>query len=347
MRRSVPVIATLVLLCAAVGCRQQSDAKASDGPAAARPAATARPRTADEARVIVETVNKRGDADSSDPEVIKGAAEGPWLDELLAISENGKRYGTGAPPRPTNSPATSPAVHAWAGSGPDGKGRWILGAYETASAAVGATENAAELVWSLYHEGADGVWRKALKTYAPSLTALPQPATGSDGQAVTGGDTAKLAADPATVCGLYDDYVFGTSGPDTDGISWGAGIDGARVDRADAKKRLPERLSNPASLNTVSDPTRTPYGPLWRTSDGGALVACLSLRTTTVDMGPGRYQEFSYSGWSGTTGIRWSSYTQSQLGMTVLKVQPGAGEVSVAAQVSWPYKFDGTRHTGN
>ncbi|MEU6672302.1 hypothetical protein [Streptomyces sp. NPDC046727] len=48
-----------------------------------------------------------------------------------------------------------------------------------------------------------------------------------------------------------------------------------------------------------------------------------------------------------TTGIRWAAMTQSQLNMIVLKVPVGSHEVSIAARVSLPYHFDGTRYTGN
>ncbi|MEV7522058.1 hypothetical protein [Streptomyces sp. NPDC091371] len=347
MRRSVPVIATLVLLFTAVGCRQQSDAKAPAESSAAGPSASARPLSADEARRIVEEANKRADAESEDPDGIARVAEGPWKEQLLAIVDNGRKHGTSAPPGPTNSPATSPTVRAWAGSGPDGNDRWVLGAYETASTSVGEEQRQKKLLWALYHEGADGVWRMGFTAYAPSSDALPQLATGPDGQVVTGGDASKLGADPATVCGRYDDYWTGTSGPDAAGTVWSAQIDAVRAKAVDRRKNWRRDYGNPASFDFSSEPTRTPYGPLWRTSDGGALVACVSRRTTAIDMGPGRYQEFDYSGWTGTTGIRWNTYTQTQLGMTVLKVPAGAGEVSVAAEVSWPYKFDGTRYNGN
>ncbi|MFF3215587.1 hypothetical protein ACFYYB_33780 [Streptomyces sp. NPDC002886] len=77
----------------------------------------AKPLTADEARHLAEEVDKRAEYEGQDPEVIKGYAAGPWLDQQLAAAEAGRKYGTSAPPGPTNSPAVAPAVHAWAGAG--------------------------------------------------------------------------------------------------------------------------------------------------------------------------------------------------------------------------------------
>ncbi|MFB6615128.1 hypothetical protein ACFCV9_13085 [Streptomyces sp. NPDC056367] len=348
MRRLVP-LATAVLVLGAAGC---GSTPATNGSGAAGteggkgPSAAVKPLTADEARRVAGDVDKRAGQESQDPEVIKGYAEGPWLDHLLAAAENGRKYGTGAPPEPTNSPEVAPGVHAWAGAGTGAGERWILAAGEVSSHTVGASQNAAEMRWSLHHEGKDGTWRAAFRAHAPTAGALPAPAVRPDGQAVTGGDTSKLAADPAEVCGRYFDYWNSKDGTDASDAGWGADIDAARVKMAEGRKRLPERLDNPKSLTTEQQPTRTPYGPLWRTADGGALVACLSVNTATVDMGPGRYQTFSSSGWSGTTGIRWSRYTQTQLSMTMLKIPAGPGEVSVGAEASWPYTFDGTRYDG-
>ncbi|MFJ3517059.1 hypothetical protein [Streptomyces sp. NPDC090131] len=306
-----------------------------------------KPLTADEARRVAEDVDKRAEQESQDPEVIKGYAEGPWLDHLLAAAESGRKYGTSMPPGPTNSPEVAPAVHAWAGAGTGTGERWILAASEVSSHTVGASQNSAELRWSLHHEGKDGTWRVGLKAFAPTVGALPTPAVGPDGQAVTGGDTSDLAADPAEVCGRYYDYRNGKDGTKASDTGWAADIDDARAKLAEMRKDLPVRLDNPKSLTTQQEPTRTPYGPLWRTVDGGALVACLAVNTAVVDMGPGRYQTFSSSGWSGTTGIRWNSYTQTQLSMTMLKIPAGPGEVSIGAEASWPYTFDGTRYNGS
>ncbi len=130
-------------------------------------------------------------------------------------------------------------------------------------------------------------------------------------------------------------------------MSWSPEIVTRRADLAKAGEGRRERLGNPARTEFTTEPTRTPYGPVRRTADGGALVACLDERRSFVDMGPGRYTEFSSSGWAGTTGIRWSSYTRTQSGMTVLQVPPAGGGVSIASEAYWPHTFDGTRYTGN
>ncbi|MET9852116.1 hypothetical protein ABZY57_04045 [Streptomyces sp. NPDC006450] len=344
----MPLLIAVVVL-GGVGCESTSATKDSGAATAAggsKGSPTAKPLTADEARHLAEEVDKRAEYEGQDPEVIKGYAEGPWLDQQLAAAEAGRKYGTSAPPGPTNSPEIAPAVHAWAGAGTGAGDRWVLAAREVSSHTVGASQESAELRWALYREGQDGTWRAAFRAYAPSVGALPQPAVASDGQAVTGGDTSNLRTDPADICGRYYDYRNG-EGVDSSDAGWGADITAARAKNAEARKGLPERLGHPKSLTTKQEPTRTPYGPLWRTVDGGALVACLSVNTATVDMGPGRYQTFSSSGWTGTTGIRWNGYTQTQLNMTVLKIPAGRGGVSIGAEVSWPYTFDGTRYNGS
>lgn len=143
----------------------------------------------------------------------------------------------------------------------------MLGAYETASTTLGESEKAVQLTWRLYHEGADGVWRAAYAGFAPQTTALPELATGPGGQALTGGDTSGLGADPASLCGRYCDWVRSAPGTDPDGKPWSDGIDDARAKRA-----------------------------AW--------------------------------------------YADR------LEVPVGTGEVSVAAEASWPYVFDGTRYDG-
>lgn len=346
----MPLVTAVVAL-GAVGCDSTPAPQGSGAATAAEgtkgSSAAVKPLTADEARRLAGEVDKRAEQESQDPEVIKGYAEGPWLDQQLAAAENGRKYGTSTPPGPTNSPEVAPDVHAWAGAGTGAGDRWILAADEMSSHTVGSSQNSVELRWSLHHQGKDGTWRAAFRAFAPTVGALPEPAIGPDGQAVTGGDTSQLGADPAEVCGRYHDYRYGKEGTDSSDPGWDANIAAPRAKLADALKGLPERLGNPKSLTTKQEPTRTPYGPLWRTVDGGALVACLSVNTLTVDMGPGRYRTFTSSGWTGTTGIRWNGYTQSQLGMTVLKIPAGRGQVSIGAEVSWPYRFDGTRYDGS
>ncbi|MFD5142768.1 hypothetical protein [Streptomyces sp. NPDC058401] len=350
MRRLMPLVTAVVVL-GAVACESAPAAKGSGAVSGAEGSkgspGAAKALSADEARRLAEEVDKRAEQESLDPEVIKASAEGPWLDQQLAAADAGRKYGTSTPPGPTNSPEVAPAVHAWAGAGTDAGDRWILAAREVSSHTVGASKESAELRWTLHHQGKDGTWRAAFRAFAPTVGALPEPAVGPDGQAVTGGDTSQLGADPAEVCGRYHDYGNSKDGTDPSDAAWDADIAAARVKNAEGRKGLSARLGRPKSLTMKQEPTRTPYGPLWRTVDGGALVACLSVNTLTVDMGPGRYQTFTSSGWTGTTGIRWNGYTQTQLSMTVLKIPAGPGKVSVAAEVSWPYTFDGTRYNGS
>ncbi|MET9694503.1 hypothetical protein ABZY81_39885 [Streptomyces sp. NPDC006514] len=167
---------------------------------------------------------------------------------------------------------------------------WIVAASEVSSHTVGASQKSVELRWSLDREGKDGTWRAAFRSFAPTVGALPTRAVGPEGQAVTGGDTSNLAADAAKVCGRYYDYRTSKDGTNDSDTGWGADIDAARAKSIEGLKKLPERLHNPKSLTTQVEPTRTPYGPLWRTTDGGALVACLAVNTAVVDMRPGRYQ---------------------------------------------------------
>jgi hypothetical protein len=338
MRRSVPVMA--ILLLAVVGCEQEAGKKA---PATSGPPAAKR-LTTDQARQVVKDVNKRLDVQDRDAAYWREGAEGPWLDQLLATAENAKKYGTSAPPRPANSPKTVPTVHAWSAAGAD---KWILGAYQSVGFTVGEEKNSTELSWSLYHQGQDGTWRKTFLVQAPSTTSLPRIAKDSDGQAQTAGDTSQLAMPPKAACGRFGDYIAGKSDAETQRTAWSKEIDTLRTSLLSGEKERRKRLGNPALVDLSFDPGRTPHGPVWRTTDGGAVVACVAESKTVVDMGPGRYVEFSYSGWAGTTGIRWSSYTQTLLRMTVLKIPADSGEVSIAAEANWPYRFNGTRYTGN
>ncbi|MEU6666061.1 hypothetical protein [Streptomyces sp. NPDC046727] len=345
MKRSATAVAALILI-TAVGCDGQSDTKAQAGPTTSGQAGAARPMTASEVRRAVVSVNQREDTENWDAAFWRKTAEGPWLEQRLAAVDNHKKYGAGTEPEPTGSPKVSSRVHAWAAAGP-ADDRWILGAYEARSASVGDTENSARLYWSLYHQQKGEGWRRAFLALAPSRSALPAPATGHDGQAVVSGDVSKLAASPSSVCRRYDDYITGKSGTAADDALWGKDIRTVRASFKSAKTHLRADFDNPASISLNSDPQPTHLGPVWRTVDGGALVACVDVTKTAIDMGPGRYIKLSYSGWPGTTGIRWAAMTQSQLNMIVLKVPVGSHEVSIAAQVSLPYHFDGTRYTGN
>jgi hypothetical protein len=344
MRRSAPAIAALLLL-AAVGCDLQTDAK-EPGSSSPSPTDQAKPLNAEQARQVVKNLNRRMDVDSQDATFWREVAEGPWLDQRLATVDTAAKYGTKAPPEPTNSTKTAPDIHAWTTPGPDGTDRWILAAYETAGWKVGDTKKSVSLIWSLYHQRQGGPWRKTLQVEAPSTTALPKAAARADGQAVTGGDTSDLAAPPSSVCGLMEDYVMGKENAEAAKTPWSKQIDTGRTEFTTAEQEVQEQFGA-ASVDITSTPTRTPHGPLWRTTDGGALVACVSVTRTAIDMGPGRYSEFTTSGWAGTTGIRWAAYTQSMLAMTVLKIPAGTGEVSIAAKATWPYTFDGTRYTGS
>ncbi|MFD5429081.1 hypothetical protein [Streptomyces sp. NPDC127084] len=107
------------------------------------------------------------------------------------------------------------------------------------------------------------------------------------------------------------------------------------------------RFADPASVRTSLEPRPAPHGPVWLTADGGALVARVAVSKTAVEVEPGRYIEFSSTGWKGTTGIPWAAFTQIQLNLTILKIPLTSSEVSIAARASWPLNSDGTRHTGN
>ncbi|MGW0765635.1 hypothetical protein [Streptomyces sp. NPDC002676] len=301
--------------------------------------------TADETRQVVISLNKREDTENWDAAFWRNIAEGPWLEQRLAAVEARKKYGTNAASEPKGSPKVSAQVHAWAAAGPDGD-RWILGAYEAQGYSVGDATKKAEPYWSLYHQRKGGGWRRTFLALAPSRTALPAVATGRDGQAVTSGDVSKLATPPSSVCRHYGDYVAGRSGTGAeDDALWSKEIRTARASAATAEKDLRARFYNPASVNFSEDPESAHHGPIWRTTDGGALVACIVVTKTTIAMGSGRYVKFASSGWPGTVGVRWAAFTQSQLSLTVLKVPAESHEVSIAARASWPYRFDGTRYT--
>ncbi|MFD9409725.1 hypothetical protein ACFWBN_22290 [Streptomyces sp. NPDC059989] len=352
MRRSVPAaLAVLLAVGGAAGCGGPASEAGADGAttptggaATSSPAAPvkAAPLTEEEARSVVKDLTLKVEADNFDAEYWKGITEGPLLEQQLAVVETGKKYGTERESRPANSPKTDPAVHTWTTGKDDGSDRWILGAHEVQGYTVGDTDKEAVLRWSLFHQQRAGApWLAAFVARAPETTALPQVAVGPDGRAVTGGDTAGLAADPAKVCGQYGDY------PGDVGVKWSQDIVEAKAASTAGLSRMREALGKGGKLDFRIDVTRIPHGPVWRTTDGGALVACTAVSKVYSELAPGRSTTFSSSGWAGTTGIPWASYTQRIMGLTVLKVPAGAsGEVSVAAESNLPYSFEGTKFTG-
>ncbi|MFB0630989.1 hypothetical protein [Streptomyces sp. AB3(2024)] len=356
MRRSVPTaLAVLLALGTTAGCGAHAG-RAADGPAAsaaASPAGSpsaaavkAPPLTEEEARGVVGELSAKVGADSFDAEYWKGITEGPLLEQQLAVVETARKYGTDRQPGPANTPATDPAVHTWTTGKDDGSDRWILGAHEQSGHTVGDAENETVLRWSLFHQQRTGSpWHASFVARAEDAKDLPRIAAGAAPRAATGGDTSGLAAAPADVCGRYGDYLHTDAGEG--GVKWSKEVVSQRAAFADGLKAERKSLGDPARLEAGAETVRTPHGPVWRTTDGGALVACTTVSKLYTEMGPGRSTKFASSGWAGTTGIPWASYTQRIMGLTVLKVPAGAvGEVSVAAQSHLPYSFEGTRYTG-
>ncbi|MGW1185383.1 hypothetical protein ACWD7Y_17145 [Streptomyces drozdowiczii] len=346
MKRSALVVAMLLLGTAAC------DAASDDGRNTnSTPSAKAKtPVSADEARRVLKDLDAKDDSDSRSPAYWRKIHEGPWLDRTLAMIDNIKKRGKDDPGQdPTNRPTIDPAVHAWVAQ-PDGhSGDWILGARQIVSRTVGgeSEKNEASMRWSLYHRGSEGdPWRIAFTADAPAKTDLPQVAANKSRAAGTvKPDAAGLATQPGKACGEFFDHV---AYKDTRGnhLKWSSQIDKYRATGKDTKS-LRKQLGNAESVDIRSEGQRKPVGPAWRTKDGGALVACVSVSTVVTDMGAGRWLTLRSSGWDGTTGIRWNKFTQQMMRMTVLKVPVDGTEISIAAQSSWPYKFDGTEYTGD
>ncbi|AZM93788.1 hypothetical protein [Streptomyces sp. W1SF4] len=360
MRRSIsmPVpaaLAVVLALAATAGCgghgtgeRAAGPAKSAAGPATSSPPAPVKvaPLSQEEARGVVKDVTLKVEADNFDAGYWKGVAEGPLLEQQLAVVETAKKYGTDREPRPADSPATDPAVHTWTTGKDDGSDRWILGAHEVQGYTVGDAGKEAVLRWSLFHQQKAGApWLAAFIARAPEPADLPQVAVGPDGRAVTGGDLAGLAADPAKVCGQYGDYMHTDAG--AGGVKWSQDVTKRKASSGAQLERMRTSVGKGGKVDFGVDVNRGSHGPVWRTTDGGALVACTAVSKVYTESGPGRSTTFSSSGWAGTTDIPWASYTQRIMGLTVLKVSAGAaGEVSVAAESNLPYSFDGTKSTG-
>ncbi|GLX19806.1 hypothetical protein [Streptomyces lavendulae] len=363
MRRSismpVPVPAALAVvltaLAATAGCggpgtgeRAAGPAKSAAGPATSSAPAPVKvpPLSQEEARGVVKDVTLKVEADNFDAGYWRGVTEGPLLEQQLAVVETAEKYGTDREARPADSPATDPAVHTWSTGKDDGSDRWILGAHEVQGYTVGDAGKEAVLRWSLFHQQKAGApWLAAFVARAPEPTDLPQVAVGPDGRAVTGGDTAGLAADPAKVCGQYGDHMYTDGG--AGGVKWSQDVAKRKAASAAQLERMRTSLGKGAKVDFGVDVNRGSHGPVWRTTDGGALVACTAVSKVYTDLGPGRSTTFSSSGWAGTAGVPWATYTQRIMGLTVLKVSAGAaGEVSVAAESNLPYSFDGTKYTG-
>ncbi|MDK9497584.1 hypothetical protein QEZ40_002525 [Streptomyces katrae] len=131
------------------------------------------------------------------------------------------------------------------------------------------------------------------------------------------------------------------------GVKWSQDVAKRKAASAAQLERMRTSLGKGAKVDFGVDVNRGSHGPVWRTTDGGALVACTAVSKVYTDVGPGRSTTFSSSGWAGTAGVPWASSTQRIMGLTVLKVSAGAaGEVSVAAESNLPYSFDGTKYTG-
>ncbi|MFF3013115.1 hypothetical protein [Streptomyces sp. NPDC057939] len=356
MRRSVPAaLAVLLAVAATAGCGGQTSKAGADGtatptaaPATSAPAAPVKapPLSAEEARGVVKDLTAKVEAVNPDAEYWKGVTGGPLLAQQLAVVETGKKYGADQPPSPGTPPKTDPAVHTWSTGKDDGSDRWIFGAHEMEGRTVGVAKSETVLRWSLFHqERTGGPWLATFVARAPATTDLPGIAVGPDGRAVTGGDVAGLAADPANVCGQYGDHLHTDTG--TGGVKWSQDIAEVKAGSAAGLKAMRKDLGKGGKLDVNVDIDRAPHGPVWRTTDGGALVACTAISRVHTELGPGRSTTFSSSGWAGTTGIPWASYTQRIMGLTVLRVPAGAsGEVSVAAESNLPYSFDGTKYTG-
>lgn len=357
VRRPVPAALAVVLaLAATAGCGGQgaeagadSPAKPAAGPATSSPPAPVKvpPLSVEEAKGVVKDITLKVEADNFDAAYWRGVTEGPLLEQQLAVVETSKKYGTDREPRPANSPQTDPAVHTWSTGKDDGSDRWVLGAHEVQGYTVGDADKEAVLRWSLFHQQRPGApWLAAFVARAPEPTDLPQVAVGPDGRAVTGGDTAGLGADPAKVCGQYGDYMHTDAGAGG-GVKWSTEVAKRKAVSAAGLENMRKSLGKGAKVDFGVDVNRSPHGPVWRTTDGGALVACTAVSKVYTELGPGRSTTFSRSGWAGTTGIPWASYTQRIMALTILKVPAGAtGEVSVAAESNLPYSFDGTKSTG-
>ncbi|MGW2083072.1 hypothetical protein ACWCOW_40425 [Streptomyces sp. NPDC001939] len=343
MKRSALLIATLTL--GSVAC----DASSSDGKnASITPSAEAEPPvTADEARRVLKDLDKKDNSDSLSPAYWRNVHEGPWLDRTLARVDNIKRLGKDDPSQgPTNRPHVDPAVHAWvAKPGTKDSGDWILGAKQVSSHSIGGEfKNKVSMRWSLSHRGDSGAgWRTALTADAPGKKDLPQVAADKSWRVPTTAPDTALAMRPGKACGMFLDYI--TRKGTYKSFRWSSQIDMYRATHGDTKP-IRQQLGDPQSLDTQVAGQRTPVGPAWQTKDGGALVACIGVNTVAADMGSGRWIQFTTSGWDGTTGIRWNRFTQTMMTMTMLKVPAHGAEISIAAQTTWPYKFDGTEYNG-
>ncbi|MGE7386884.1 hypothetical protein ACQKM2_15520 [Streptomyces sp. NPDC004126] len=359
MRRSIPVpaaLAVVLALAATAGCGGGRGAdegaagpsKSAAGPATSGPPAPVKvpPLSEADARGVVKDLSLKVEADNFDAAYWKGVTEGPLLEQQLAVVETTRKYAADRQPSPADSPGTDAAVHTWSTGKDDGSDRWILGAHEVQGHTVGKSGTEAVLRWSLFHQQKAGApWLAAFTARAPEPTDLPQVALGPDGRAVTGGDTAGLAADPAKVCGQYGDHMYTDAG--AGGVKWSQDVAQRKAASAAQLERMRTSLGKGAKVDVGVDVHRGSHGPVWRTTDGGALVACTAVSKVYTESGPGRSTTFSSSGWAGTTDIPWASYTQRIMGLTVLKVAAGAtGEVSVAAESNLPYSFDGTKYTG-
>lgn len=325
------------------------DTQSSDGGATqGTPSAEAKPPvSANEAREIAKDLKAKNANDSLNPAYWRKIHAGPWLDRTLAEINNIKKRGRDDPEqRPTNRPEVDSTVHAWVTKPGGGSGDWIFSAQQTSGHTIGdGSKNKAHMSWNLHHRADDeGAWRTAFTTHADSKKDLPELAADKSGIAQTVETQSDLPIQPGNTCSTFIDYTTGKNRKEN--IHWSPEIDQRRATYGDTKE-IQKEIGNAESVKIETEGRRDPVGPAWRTKDGAVLVPCVSVNTTTTEMGSGRWIEFTWSGWDGTTGIRWNKFTQRMMTMTMLKVPVDGTEISIAAESTWPYKFSGSEHKGN
>ncbi|MGP3974342.1 hypothetical protein ACTWQF_10015 [Streptomyces sp. 8N114] len=341
MKRSALVMASLLLGSVACDVQGSDDGKGTDG-GEANPAVST-----GEARRVVKELDKKEDSGSLSPAYWHKIQEGPWLDRSLVRIDNVKMRGKPDDKTPSNHPRLDSAVHAWAAKPrAGGGGEWILGARQVSSSEIGGeSKNTAEMRWSLHHrDSKDGPWRTALVVMPRGKKDLPKAATNKSKAVPTVSSDEDLAVQPGRACGAFDDYVsHKTTGKD---LRWSKQIKKYRNSYGDTTG-VRKAYANPKSAKVSVKMRRTPLGPAWRTQDGGALVACTRVSETAVDMGPGRWFEMEITGWDNISETRWNTFTQTLMTMTMLKVPANGSPISIAADTTWPYKFNGTEYTGS
>ncbi|MEY9969266.1 hypothetical protein ABIA33_007354 [Streptacidiphilus sp. MAP12-16] len=338
--RGIRLAALLTATLLTCGCTATA-ARKSAPPDAARGVLTLAQATA-----AFRLWDQRADSTSTDPAYWRGLLEAAPFDQRLDEITRARHYGWPTPPPfPTVDPALTIDLIPHTASGD-----WFLTVNQVAEWVIGGKPGDVEKNTRirLFHRARPtGSWLMAFESDATGPSALnslvlDRNRTTTLATVHAGDPAGALAADPRAVCGQLVTYIGATSPADLTG--WDSAITQWRTSTLDSLSQADPVTYSGSLTDSEAVHPGLDHAPVLRTTGGGALLFCQSADTRQHVHDPGTWEEFSESGWIGTTGIRWASYTSTTLTSTVLAVPPaGHGPIAEAAIRTTPWQFTGQR----